>query len=164
MKIISILKNLIVEQFKIFPVIEKGNKKIILYQTKHQRFDRGGDDPITNELIQRINKGFYKSGVNSRIIRKSIEKHFDKIFEEFKNNLPNNINYKIIVVDGSEDYPANFIEYILGGNILDENVIRLDIITSAYSDDGGFLYNTKKTPMLIFENICISINKILRFS
>lgn len=164
MKIISVLKNLIIEQFKIYPEIEKGKRKILLYQTKHQRNDRDGDVPITKELLQRINKGNYRGGVYSRLIRKSVEKHFDEIFKEFKNNLPSDINYKIIVADGSENYPVNFIEYVLGGKILDENTIRLDIITSAYSDDGGYIYNTKKTPMLIFENICISIKKILRFS
>jgi hypothetical protein len=150
MKLINCLRYLILEsefqnEFKIFPSLKRDMEVILLYQTKHQRWERNGEGIIDNELIDKIYLGEYESGVNTNVIVESIDNNFYEIFDNFVSEIEQNDGngVRIIFVDEFNLLDDVYIEYILAGKLLNETTLKVTIITSAYSTDKNFFKKLK---------------------
>lgn len=129
MKLITYYKDLLVEDY-VVDTIEKGDNKIVLSQTHHQRFDRMGQLPVPENLISLVGKNKKRLGVNTEIIKLSISKHFNNLFFLFINQ----DNYKKILVTDSYDVKKKiYIEYLIQGKRIDLNTIKIKIITSSFA-------------------------------
>ena len=150
MKLINYLKHLILEAdfekiLRIFPNLQKGMEKMILFQTAHQLYERNGEGELNNKILFLIDKDEYESGVNTKIIVESIDNNFYKIFDSFIDEFETGEKKKrIIFVDDFKLLEDIFIEYILEGKMLDETTMKVTIITSAYSTDKNYFKKLKK--------------------
>jgi len=112
-----------------------------IISTYHQWFDRHGDnsyDQNINLFYEKNNSdNNYRIGVSDRLLIPLIKKNIGKIIDSFKMHNPCNkriIFTNKILNNENEEY-FDFTEFIIQK---DEN--ELKIVSSAFSEDGNFLY------------------------
>jgi hypothetical protein len=163
MKLLGLLKKIICEgneetSYKI-ATIKNQNNIFLIYDTFHQRVQRNGQVPFTIETEMALIGDKYKSGVYSELIVESIENKFRRILniiESRKNSDP------IILVD-EFDRGSDYIEYLIDFKKIKprfdptENIYKIKIITSAFSDDG--LWIKKHIPQKTSGRYIIENNK-----
>ena len=131
-----------------------------IISTYHQWFDRHGDNSYDENYDLFFEKNLsdenYRVGVPDKILIPIIENKIEKIIESFKTHNP--CNKRIIFIkernDNQDEEYFDFVEFVLQK---DEN--ELKIVSSAFSEDGNFLYfgvrpRTKKENLK--ENSCKS--------
>lgn len=148
MKLINLLKYLILESsFKEEKItdLSDGMNKIILFETIHQKEDRGGEVPLNYSLLNRIIDDQYSSGVYTGIIVDSIDNNFSIVFNSIINEITktNQKNVRIIFTDEFDLVEDKYIEYVLQGKIISPNVLKLSIVTSAYSNNKNYFKSSK---------------------
>jgi hypothetical protein len=147
MKLINLLKYLILESsFKEEKItdLSDGVNKIILFETIHQKEDRGGEVPLNYSLLNRIIDNQYGSGVYTRKIVESINNNFSIVFNSMINEITTNQkNARIIFTDEFDLVEDKYIEYVLQGKIITPNVLKLSIVTSAYSNNKNYFKSSK---------------------
>ena len=120
-------------------VYDKMMYKII--STYHQWFDRHGDNSYEEnvDLFYEKNNSDndYRIGVSDSILIPLIKKDINKIVESFK--IHNPCNKRIIFikrrVNNEDEEYFDFVEFVIQK---DDN--ELKIVSSAFSEDGNFLY------------------------
>ena len=142
MKLLGLLKKIICEgneetSYKIATIKNKNNI-FLIYDTFHQRVQRNGQEPFTYKIEMALIGNKYKSGVYSELIVESIKNKFNKILDIIENR---NNNDPIILVD-EFDRGSDYIEYLIDFKKIKprfdptENIYKIKIITSAFSNDG----------------------------
>ena len=112
-----------------------------IVSTYHQWFDRHGDNTYDENydlfFKKNISDDDYRVGVPDSILIPIIKKEIGKIIESFKTHNP--CNKRIIFTkkrsDNQDEEYFDFIEFIVQK---DSN--ELKIVTSAFSEDGNFLF------------------------
>lgn len=112
-----------------------------IVSTYHQWFDRHGDNTYDENydlfFKKNISDDDYRVGVPDSILIPIIKKEIGKIIESFKMHNP--CNKRIIFTkkrsDNQDEEYFDFIEFIVQK---DSN--ELKIVTSAFSEDGNFLF------------------------
>ncbi len=112
-----------------------------IVSTYHQWFDRHGDNTYDENYDiffgKNISDDDYRVGVSDSILIPLIKKEIGKIIESFK--IHNPCNKRIIFIkkrnDNQDEEYFDFLEFIVqkDGN-------ELKIVTSAFSEDGNFLF------------------------
>ena len=147
MKLINLLKYLILESsFKEEKItdLSDGVNKIILFETIHQKEDRGGEVPLNYSLLNRIIDNQYGSGVYTGKIVESINNNFSIVFNSMINEITTNQkNARIIFTDEFDLVEDKYIEYVLQGKKITPNVLKLSIVTSAYSNNKNYFKSSK---------------------
>ena len=147
MKLINLLKYLILESsFKEEKIknLSDGVNKIILFETIHQKEDRGGKVPLNYSLLNRIIDNQYGSGVYTEKIVESTNNNFSIVFNSMINEITTNQkNARIIFTDEFDLVEDKYIEYVLQGKIITPNVLKLSIVTSAYSNNKNYFKSSK---------------------
>ena len=112
-----------------------------IISTHHQWFDRHGDNSYKENIDLFYEKNNsdnnYRIGVSDRLLIPIIKKDIGKIIDSFKTHNPCNkriIFTKRMVNNEDEEY-FDVIEFLIQK---DSN--ELKIVSSAFSDDGNFLY------------------------
>jgi hypothetical protein len=141
MKLLHFFKDLIVENRKprkVIDSIEFNDKKILLFSSYHQWFDRNGEEDyetIKDIYFDKLNlTDNYRVGVPDRIITSLFRKNISKIENSFEQEKNERIIFVKERTDNDDEVDFDFIEFILHKK---DNFY--EIITSAYSDDGRFL-------------------------
>jgi hypothetical protein len=141
MKLLHFFKDLIVENRKprkVIDSIEFNDKKILLFSSYHQWFDRNGEEDyetIKDIYFDKLNlTDNYRVGVPDRIITSLFRKNISKIENSFEQEKNERIIFVKERTDNDDEVDFDFIEFILQKK---DNFY--EIITSAYSDDGRFL-------------------------
>jgi hypothetical protein len=112
-----------------------------IISTHHQWFDRHGDNTYDAnvELFYEKNDADndYRVGVSDRILVNIIQDKIDKIIDSFKIHKPCNkrIIFTKIRTNNEDEEFFDFVEFVIqkDGN-------ELKIVSSAFSEDGNFLY------------------------
>jgi hypothetical protein len=120
-------------------VYDKMMYKII--STYHQWFDRHGDNSYEENVDLFYEKNdsdnYYRIGVSDSILIPLIKRDINKIIESFKTHKP--CNKRIIFtkrrINNEDEEYFDFVEFVIQK---DEN--ELKIVSSAFSEDGNFLY------------------------
>ena len=168
MKLLKSLTNLISENRKSFFVVSRDIKnegrRILLYESFHQKYERSGDldiySPENRHIYAKMMQGFWRSGLPSDIIKKNIEENFNKIWDECTKYLET-CQEDCRILFKSRDADLEKIEYILGMEKLDENTLRLVIITSYLSYDKDYLKSLKRNdPTVVISESVIDFEKI----
>ena len=168
MKLLKSLINLIYEgrgrEYRLFPNIRKGKRTIIFYESAHQKYDRSGDldifAPENRYIYAKMMEGFWKSGLPTDIIRKNIEENFDKIWDESTKYLEV-CQEDCRILFKSRDKDLEKIEYVLGIEKLNENVLKFVVVTSYLSYDKDYLRSLKRNdPTVVISESVIDLEKI----
>ena len=162
MKLLNILKTIINESNDLenyeLSKLKNDNNIFFVYDTYHQKYDRGGEKPFDSKIISLLIDEKYKSGVNSYIIVNSISNKFNKILDILENE---DETEPIILVD-SFDRGSDYIEYLISFKKIkprfnpNDKIYKIKIITSAFSNDGLWLKKfggQKSADRFIIENI-----------
>ena len=159
----NIIKTILLE-YKKQPIkrgdIKHNGKTYSLFSTEHQWFDRHGDNDYETILDlffeKNVGDNKYRIGVPDEIITSIVKNDISKIilgFEEV-NPCSNRIVFTKKRIDNEDEEFFDVIEFVL-----QKNETKLEIITSAFSEDGLYLYFgpkiKAKTDMInITENLC----------
>lgn len=162
MKLLNILKTIINEsdnsEILKLPTIKNDNNTFLMYETYHQKYERGGGKPFNSKIESLLINGKYKSGVYSNIILNSISNKFNKIL----NILENEDETEPIILVDSFDMGSDYIEYLIDFKKIkprfnpNDKIYKIKIITSAFSNDGLWLKKfggQKSADRFIIENI-----------
>ena len=144
MKLIQVLNEIITEAYKVGRDLESKDKVIMLYQSHHQKVQRNGDDPTPKNLIYNVLNGNYKGGVNTLLIKNSISKNFEVVYKKCETINPE--NPRIIFIDDFEVGSGIYMEYVVASENAGFNTLKIDILTSGYSDDKNFFKTYKDVP------------------
>ena len=168
MKLLFFFKDLIIENRKPRKVkdsIELNGKKILLFSSYHQWFDRHGDEDyetIKDIYFDKLNiMDNYRVGVPDRIITKLFRKNISKIENSFEQEKNDRIIFVKKRTDNDDEVDFDYIEFIL-----QKKNNGYEIITSAYSDDGRFLVMgfPVRTKKVMIENKITGKYKIVYLS
>ena len=161
MKLLSSLSELILEddnfttyrgrfrgrEYRIGPNIRRGKKQIILYESFHQKVERGGDidlsDPANSHIKYKMGMGEWKNGVPTSLIKQDINRNFDKIWDETMSYLEK-CQDDCRILFKSKDPEYEKIEYVIAPYIIEDNVLKFVIVTSAASYDKDYLRTLKR--------------------
>ena len=172
MKLLQLLKENILlserlsKKYRIFPNINKEGINATVYQSEHQKLHRNGDNEEDNKTLTKIANGEWKTGANSKTIRKQIYRNLEKIIKEFS-EFDEIKNKRILFIDGfknpnftNED--PTYIEYVLEANKKNDKNWEFEIISSAHSLEGKYLRSHKNDKVSnLFENIIYQFDKII---
>lgn len=172
MKLINVLKETILlteklnRKYRLFPNITKDKKIVRVFQTAHQKDHRNGDQEETNNVLEKIADGNWKTGANSLTIRKQIFRNLDKIIKEFSEF--ENPNDKVILfIDkfNNPNYPKEeptFIEYVLTTEKKDDRSWDFEILSSAHSKKGDYLRSLNNDKVVtLTEGFIYNFDKII---
>jgi hypothetical protein len=172
MKLINVLNETILlteklkRKYRLFPNITKDKKTVRVFQTTHQKDHRNGDQEETNNVLEKIADGTWKTGANSLTIRKQIFRNLDKIIKEFSEF--ENPNDKVILfIDkfNNPNYPKEeptFIEYVLTTEKKDDKNWDFEILSSAHSKKGDYLGSLNNDKVVtITEGFVYNFDKII---
>lgn len=172
MKLINVLNETILlteklkRKYRLFPNITKDKKTVRVFQTTHQKDHRNGDQEETNNVLEKIADGTWKTGANSLTIRKQIFRNLDKIIKEFSEF--ENPNDKVILfIDkfNNPNYPKEeptFIEYVLTTEKKDDKNWDFEILSSAHSKKGDYLGSLNNDKVVtITEGFIYNFDKII---
>lgn len=168
MKLLKSLINLISEgrgrEYRLFPNIRRGKRTIIFYESAHQKYDRSGDldifAPENRHIYAKMMEGFWKSGLPTDIIRKNIEENFDKVWNESSKYLET-CQEDCRILFKSKDKDLEKIEYVLGMEKLNENVLKFVVVTSYLSYDKDYLRSLKRNdPTVVISESVMDFEKI----
>ena len=168
MKLLLFVKDLILENRKprkVIDSIEFNDKKILLFSSYHQWFDRHGEEDyetIKDIYFDKTKKVVgYRVGVPDRLITSLFRKNISKIENSFEQEKNDRIIFVKERTDNDDEVDFDFIEFILQKK---DNFY--EIITSAYSDDGRFLVMgfPVRTKKVMIENKITGKYKIVYLS
>jgi hypothetical protein len=162
MKLLDTLKQIICESddfvnYKL-ETIKNDNNIFLVFDTYHQRFERGGEKKFDDVIEKLLINNQYKSGVDTNIILNSIRNKFYEILDILENE---DDTEPIILVD-SFDRGSDYIEYLIDFKKIkprfdpNDKIYKIKIITSAFSNDGLWLKKfggQKSADRFIIENI-----------
>ena len=159
----SIIKTILLE-YKKQPikrgVFKYNGKEYTLLSTDHQWFDRHGDNDYETNLDLFFEKNAsdnkYRVGVPDEIITNIVKGNISKIISSFEkiNPCSNRVIFTKKRIDNEDEGFFDVIEFLL-----QKNGNKLNIITSAFSEDGFYLYfgpktKTKLDKINITEDFC----------
>ena len=172
MKLLQILKESILlserlsKKYRIFPNINKDGINASVYQSEHQKSHRNGDLEEDNSVLTKIADGEWKTGANSKTIRKQIYRNLEKITKEFS-EYKELKNKRILFIDEfkNPNFPneePTYLEYVLEANKKNDKNWEFEIVSSAHSLDGKYLrsYKNDKVSNLV-ENHLYVFEKII---
>jgi len=158
MKLLQIFKTLLFEDkyfggrtYKLKPII-KGNKKILMSTTPHQRIQRSGElnpDNLNNAHIYRaMSRGYWRSGIYDMWLRDVVEKNFDTVFQTVDDMYDENSESNRVMFYAKHEI-ADDIEFVVEMKRVNDDVVPILVITSAVSElKRKFLYNKRGTPIV----------------
>ena len=152
MKLLNLLSNLITEAVQSVAKIKNGNRAIKVFTQEHQEENRLSGFGTSNDEdeIKKVFELGLRRRIPSKVISKSIEKHFDKIWENGNGLLRGGCSYKkcrLLFIDKQPG--VGQIEYILQfyeNSRAQQPTINAIIITSALSKEGEDYLRSLKTP------------------
>jgi hypothetical protein len=172
MKLLQLLRENILlserlsKKYRLFPNINKDGVNAKVYQSEHQKIHRNGDREEDSKVLTKISDGEWKSGANSKTIRKQIYRNLEKIIKEFSEFKELN-NKRILFIDKfknpnfTNEYPT-YVEYVLEANKKDEKNWEFEIISSAHSLEGKYLRSHKNDKVSnLVENSIHQFDKIV---
>lgn len=132
--------------------ITKGDKKILMSSSSHQRIQRSGelnpDNPNNAHIYKSILNGNWKSGVYDMWLRDVIEKNFDTVFQTVDDMYDENLESNRVMFYANHEI-ADDIEFVVEMKPVNDDVVAILVITSAVSKMGRrFLYNKRGTPII----------------
>jgi hypothetical protein len=172
MKLLKILKESILlserlsKKYRIFPNINKDGVNASVYQSEHQKLHRNGDLEENNIVLTKIADGEWRTGANSRTIRKQIYRNLEKIIKEFS-EFDEIKNKRILFIDKFKnpnfpDEDSTYLEYVLEANKKNDKNWEFEIISSAHSLDGKYLRSHKNDKVSnLVENYIYVFDKII---